>query len=90
MVEVIKRKKNRRSREHEEHLSLGFWGSLLSGAIFVCMIVLMAVPNSEDEQPPPGVKTYIDGNLECWDKVVCCNPNDKSTCASIPICEMID
>ena len=90
MVEIIRYRKNRLSKKQQESNSSGFWGSLLCGAIFVCSILFMAVPNPDSEQPPDGVKTYIDGNLKCWDKVVCCNPNDKSTCATIPICEMID
>lgn len=90
MVEIIKYKNNRHSSKQQATNSLSFWGSLLGGAIFFVLIMFMAMPNPEYEQPPAGVKTYIDGDLKCWDKVVCCNPDDKSTCATIPICEMMN
>lgn len=57
---------------------------------FVCVIfaiAFLALPSSRDDfSPPPGVQVYKSGRYECWDKVVCCDESDETTCSRIPIC----
>lgn len=64
---------------------------IVAGGI-ISLFFALGIPQIQGstEAPPPGVETYRDGNLLCWDKVVCCKPEDPSTCARIPICEMVD
>lgn len=64
------------------------WLIALAGILVIIFMIAAPNLNSSDE-PPPGVERYRDGDLLCWDKVVCCNPSDESTCEKIPICEMV-
>ena len=66
-----------------------FW-HLFLGFSVLWVIASMAIPAVDDDEPPEGVMTYRDGNLECWDKVVCCNPSREETCTRIPICRQVE
>lgn len=59
------------------------WVSVL---VFITFGALLGFPDFFKEKIPEGTKTYRIDNMTCWDKVVCCNPNDEKTCVRIPTC----
>lgn len=72
--------------ENGEHNKLPGW--VIAALAILVLLFLTGIPKSDLDEPPPGVHRYRKDNLTCWDKVVCCNPSDESTCVRIPICEM--
>ncbi|MCI5065025.1 hypothetical protein MRY87_04805 [bacterium] len=72
-------------RSHTTTNSLA--GPIAVAAVFLFLLFTgFPFHTSEKPTPPPGVKTYRDGDLTCWDKTVCCDENDRSTCETIPTC----
>lgn len=89
MVQTIFRKNGSPNHHDEPPIPpppIVFILSIIGLIIFV--LAAMALPSSNNQGPPEEVMTYRDGNLICWDKIVCCDPSDNSTCAAIPICEI--
>ena len=68
----------------------------LAGAAFLAVTCFaLAFPASQEfeveplthEPPPPDVETWVDKHgFTCWEKTVCCDPTDRSTCTSFPVC----
>lgn len=61
---------------------------LLPPVIFLIFIIiaLIGTPKALENKIPKGAQTYLKGEYICWDKTVCCNPRDRSTCVTIPTC----
>lgn len=86
MVQIIdRRNENKNGRKTPGSRTSG----ILAAAVALAAAALGALgfPQFLDnEQPPPGTPLYRSGPYECWDKVVCCNESDESSCERIPIC----
>lgn len=57
-------------------------------ALIVLLFAALGLPGlgMSESGPPPGVETYSDNGMLCWDKTVCCDESDRSTCVTIPTC----
>lgn len=95
MTRVIRRRHGRALRSQEGRASKSYetvLGVLGSVVVFVVgALVSMGVPRASSfEDKPEGASLYRVDNLECWDKVVCCDPGDESTCTTIPNCRIVE